>query len=169
MKKLIVVFTLFLVSCASLEPKSTESSALTGTISVELNKPWRLFYKGVQKTPIQIKIENLDTGKTHLIKSNSQGFYFLANVPPGHYAMSQWKIERSTSSENWFMTGALTNNYVEAQPGTIGVFKPVSASVSVISANKNKLDFRTNLGVVNKEALHGMIARDFPSWLSYLK
>ncbi|MBU2863808.1 carboxypeptidase-like regulatory domain-containing protein [Reinekea forsetii] len=169
MKKLILLFTIFLVSCASLEPKSAESSALTGTISVELNKPWRLFYKGAQKPPIQIKFENLDTGKTHLVKSNSQGFYFLANVPPGHYAMSQWKIERSTSSENWFMTGAITNNYAEALPGAIGVFKPVTANVSVISANKNQLDFRTNLGVANKEALQEIIARDFPSWLSYLK
>ena len=168
MKYLLVLIVTLISGCASIEPKAPDSSALIGFVSVELDSKWRLFLPGIQKSPIEIKIENLDSGKAYTVKSDSKGFFFLPNINPGLYALSQWRIERSTSSENWYLRGDVTDNVLEVLPGTIAIFKATRGNVTVISEPNNKFNFNVDFDVTDMATIKNILELKYPEWISYL-
>lgn len=148
-----------------MSPKAPESSALTGFVSVELDSKWNLFLPGKQKARIEVKIENLETGNTYNAKTNLDGWFFLPNVPPGAYTLSQWGIERTSSSENWWLRGDVTGNAIDLQPGSVGVFKSTSGKVAVISAPNNKFSFSVDLDDIEPTQLDNYISLNHADWI----
>lgn len=159
-----------LSGCASLpSPKQSDSSAIVGELMVEFDKNWRIFRSGLHKNQLEVRLENLDSGRVMKSLTNSDGIYSFANIPPGYYAISSWEIDKTRNSERWIIVGNIGSNYVDLKPGELVFAHTSVGKVEVLSRTKFHFNLGANVKEPDTQKLRDYVRSENEDWISLIR
>jgi hypothetical protein len=102
MKRLIllILISVTLMHCSTIqEPKNDEATLLIGQImSAGKISDYRYYnLNGINKSGIEITIENKETKNVEVLKSNFDGIFYSTTLLPGEYAIKKFFIDKGAS------------------------------------------------------------------------
>ena len=171
-KRMSVCFLLVatLVGCSTLpSPKEATSSAIVGELSVEFDKKWRIFHSGVHHSRIQVRLEELDSGRIERTYTNENGIYSFANISPGYYSISSWEIDKTSRSEHWVLVGNIGNGYVDVKPGELVIAPEIVGKVTVLSDTEFRFSFGSEVSKPNRSELIEYVEETNPEWTGFVQ